>query len=64
LAKKTGDSSTTGTSRAHSNKRSRKDKHSNGAPYQGAGFVQHNSYAMEVDKGRNCYSCGGFGHLA
>ena len=22
------------------------------------------SYAMEVDRGRNCYVCGGFGHMA
>ena len=22
------------------------------------------SYAMEVDRGRNCYACGGFGHMA
>jgi len=22
------------------------------------------SYAMEVDQGRNCYACGGFGHMA
>ena len=21
-------------------------------------------YAMEVDQGRNCYACGGFGHMA
>jgi len=21
-------------------------------------------YAMEVDQGRNCYTCGGFGHMA
>ena len=21
-------------------------------------------YAMEVDRGRNCYTCGGFGHMA
>ena len=21
-------------------------------------------YAMEVDRGRNCYACGGFGHIA
>jgi len=21
-------------------------------------------YAMEVDRGRNCYACGGFGHMA
>ena len=31
---------------------------------QRVGFVQHNLYAMEVDKGRNCYSCRGFGHVA
>ena len=21
-------------------------------------------YAIEVDRGRNCYACGGFGHIA
>jgi len=31
---------------------------------QRKGFVQHNLYAMEVDRSnRNCYSCGGFRHL-
>jgi len=25
---------------------------------------RQNSYAMEVDRGRNCYACGGFGHMA
>jgi len=34
-------------------------------PNQRIRFVQHNPYAMEVDKGnRNCYNCGGFGYLA
>ena len=34
-------------------------------PNQRIRFVQHNSYAIEVDKGnRNCYNCGEFGHLA
>jgi len=29
------------------------------------GWVQRNSYAIEVDRGnRNYYNCGGFGHLA
>ena len=23
-----------------------------------------NPYAMEVDRGRNCFVCGGFGHMA
>jgi len=31
---------------------------------QGTGLVQHNPYAMEVDRGRNCYACGGFRHMA
>jgi len=22
------------------------------------------SYVMEIDRGRNCYACGGFGHMA
>jgi len=31
---------------------------------QRVGFVPCNPYAIEVDKGsRNCYNCGGFGHL-
>jgi len=25
---------------------------------------RRNLYAMNVDRGRNCYDCGGFGHLA
>ena len=28
-------------------------------------FTQCNLYTMDVDKGnRNCYNCGGFGHMA
>ena len=35
-------------------------------PQQRAGFPQRNSYAMDVNRreNRNCYACGGFGHLA
>ena len=25
---------------------------------------RRNSYAIEVDRGRNCYACGGFRHMA
>ena len=25
---------------------------------------RRDSYAMEIDRGRNCYTCGGFGHMA
>jgi len=36
---------------------------------QGAGQsmwvpLRWDPYAMEVDRGRNCYACGGFGHMA
>ena len=32
---------------------------------QGAGIPpRRDLYAMEVDKGRNCYACGSFGHMA
>jgi len=32
---------------------------------QGVGISpRRNPYAMEVDRGRNCYACGGFGHMA
>ena len=32
---------------------------------QGAGVPQRRDpFAMDIDKGRNCYACGGFGHMA
>jgi len=32
---------------------------------QGIGApLKRDPYAMEVDRGRNCYTCGGFGHMA
>ena len=32
---------------------------------QGAGIPpRRDPFAMEVDRGRNCYACGGFGHMA
>ena len=32
---------------------------------QGMGVpLKRDPYAMEVDQGRNCYACGGFGHMA
>jgi len=35
-------------------------------PQQRTRFPQRNPYAMDVNKrkNRNCYACGGFGHLA
>jgi len=31
---------------------------------QGMGASRRDSYVMEVDRGRNCYACGGFEHMA
>ena len=32
---------------------------------QGAGVLpRRDPYTMEVDRGRNCYACRGFGHMA
>jgi len=32
---------------------------------QGVGIPsRQDPYAMEIDQGRNCYACGGFGHMA
>jgi len=32
---------------------------------QGMGVpLRRDPYAMEIDRGRNCYTCGGFGHMA
>jgi len=33
-------------------------------PQQREGIAQRNPYAMKVDRGRNCYACGEFGHMA
>jgi len=35
-------------------------------PQQRIGGIQRSPYAIDVDRreNRNCYSCGGFGHLA
>jgi len=31
---------------------------------QGIGLLRRNSYAMDIDRGRNYYAYGGFGHMA
>ena len=31
---------------------------------QGIGLLRRNSYAMDIDRGRNCYTYGEFGHMA
>jgi len=31
---------------------------------QGQGQDVRDPYAMEIDRRRNCYTCGGFGHMA
>jgi len=31
---------------------------------QGMGAPRRDPYVMEIDRGRNCYACGGFGHMA
>ena len=31
---------------------------------QGIGAPRRDPYAIKVDQGRNCYACGGFGHIA
>ena len=33
-------------------------------PQQRVGVVQRNTYAMNIDRGRNCYACREFGHMA
>ena len=37
----------------------------NAVVVRGAGISpRRDPYAMEIDRGRNCYVCGGFGHMA
>jgi len=30
----------------------------------GEGGIRRDNYMIDVDRGRNCYSCRGFGHLS
>ena len=58
----------TGNNRACSDGGSGKDECS-GSQRSGAGQgvgvpPKWDLYAMEIDRGRNCYACGGFGHMA
>jgi len=32
-------------------------------PQQREGVAQRNPYTMDIDKERNCYTCGEFGHM-
>ena len=35
-----------------------------GVGQSGGAPPRRDPFAMEVDRGRNCYACGGFGHMA
>ena len=35
-----------------------------GSGQNAGGPPRRDPFAMEVDRGRNCYACGGFGHMA
>jgi len=35
-----------------------------GAGQEMGALPRRDPFAMEVDRGRNCYACGGFGHMA
>ena len=55
-----------GNNEACSDKRSRKNECSNGEEL-GQGMEaspRRDLYTIEMDRGRNCYACGRFGHMA
>jgi len=35
-----------------------------GVEQSGGASPRRDLFAMEIDRGRNCYACGGFGHMA
>ena len=35
-----------------------------GAGQNAGGPLRQDPFAMDIDRGRNCYACGGFGHMA
>jgi len=54
----------TGDNRACSDGRGGENK-CGGSKGTGCGVPpRRDPFAMEVDRGRNCYACGGFGHMA
>jgi len=65
LAKETGDSSTVDIGKVYSIRESRECKYSYYTSATTANRVhpKHDPYAIEVDCGRNCYSCRDFGYI-
>jgi len=62
MAKDVGSSTIVGADKACSNRESGENEvmvHST----QRAWLAQYSPYIIDVDRERNCYSCGGFGHL-
>ena len=64
VAKEVGNISSAGKNRACSNRRSGEEEVVMVCLQQRAGFAQRNLYTIDVDRERNCYACGDFGHLA
>jgi len=65
LAKEAGGSSTVDTGKTCSIGKSRECKYSycTSAPTADRVHAKHNPYVIEVDCGRNCYSCEDFGYI-
>jgi len=66
LNKETRGFSVVDPSRVCSNRRSGEDKCSSSLELlqNQEERMRRDSYVIDVDHGKNCYSCGGFGHLA
>ena len=58
--------SSVGNNRASSDGRGGENKYgsSKGARIRAGVSFRRDPYTMEVDRKRNCYACGGFGHIA
>jgi len=64
VAKEARNAISMGNNRVRSNGRSRKNKCSSKKQEQGIELLRRDPYTMDINRGRNCYACGGFRHIA
>ena len=64
MAEEVGNATSVGNNQVYSDERSRENKCGDVILSTKEEGCSKKPYAMEVDRGRNCYTCGGFVHIA
>jgi len=64
MIEEAGNAISADSNRACSNGKSEENKYSDVMPSTERGVAQRNLYAIKIDRGRNCYTCGRFRYMA